>query len=63
MLSLHPETLEMPMTFADAVRFWRKCTVNELITLEYLFAQRKLMRAQMRIKAELMRNSRAVHLL
>lgn len=51
------------MTFGDAVRFWRNCTVNELILLEHLFAQRKARREKERARKELQKQATAMQLL
>lgn len=51
------------MTFGEAVRFVRKCTVNELILLEHLFEQRKVRREEERARREMQKQATAMQLL
>lgn len=39
------------MSFADAVRFLRRCGANELLCLELVLNQRRLLRSQRKISA------------
>ncbi len=56
-------TREEKMTFGEAVRFVRKCTVNELILLEHLFEQRKVRREEERARREMQKQATAMQLL
>lgn len=51
------------MTFADAVRFLRKCTVNELIALEHILEHRRIERQEERSRKERLKISQALQLL
>ncbi len=51
------------MSFADAVRFLRKCTVNELMLLERVLERRKAERTELRAQKELLKREAIIQLL